>query len=50
MDTVTKLIQTITTINDPTTLVFTSCVLALGVAGLGLYVAVLALKHLGRRP
>lgn len=48
MDKLTNLLQMLTSINDPITLVFLACLAALGVAGFALYVVVLALKH-GRR-
>jgi hypothetical protein len=49
MDKLTTLLHILTSINDPTTLVFLACLAALGVVGFALYVVVLALKH-GRRP
>jgi hypothetical protein len=38
----------LTSISNPTTLIFLACLAALGVVGMALYVAVLALKS-GRR-
>ncbi|WP_156328184.1 MULTISPECIES: hypothetical protein [unclassified Massilia] len=48
MDNFTTLLRMLTSISDPTTLVFLAAIAALGVVGLALYVVALALKQ-GRR-
>jgi hypothetical protein len=45
MENLLTLLRMLTSISDPTTLVFLAAIAALGVVGLALYVVVLALKH-----
>lgn len=49
MDTIKKIFEMLAAINDPATQMFIALLMVLGVVGLALYVAMLALKH-GRRP